>query len=521
MKNNKTRSNSILQRVFSFSLLALTIIQTFGADSKKPNIIFIMSDDHTSQAISAYGGILADVLPTPNLDRIADEGVLMNNCFATNSICTPSRAAIITGQYSQKNGVYTLSDRLDINHPTAVKDLQKAGYSTGIIGKWHLGTEPQGFDYYNVLPGQGRYHNPILIEKGMWGDVPGANAGDDKGKVYDGHSTDVITDQAIRFLDNREKEKPFFLMCHYKAPHRSWEPAKRFKDLLKDVTVPEPDNLLDTYDGKGQYAQLLQMSMENLNERDLKTAIPEGMARDEQRHWAYQIYIKDYLRCIAGIDENVGRLLDYLDENGLTENTVVIYTGDQGFFLGEHGWFDKRLMYEECLRMPFLMRYPKEIKPGTVNNDIVLNIDFAPLFLDYAGEKTPPVMQGKSFRKNVIGKTPSNWRKSMYYRYWMHADPSHNVTANYGIRNNCYKLIFYYGQPLGMKGTKNTPVVPAEWEFYDLKNDPAEMNNIYDDPQNKALVIKLKKELLKLKKKYGDEDSTYPQMKEVVERYYW
>lgn len=506
---------------FGLCLLGLGATQAVLAADKRPNIIYIMSDDHTAQAISAYGGILADVLPTPNLDRIGNEGVRMNNCFVTNSISTPSRGAIITGQYSQKNGVYTLGDRLDIEHPTVARHLQKAGYTTGIIGKWHLGTEPQGFDYYNVLPGQGRYHDPILIEKGMWGEDPGANAGPDRGKVYQGHSTDVIADQALRFLDDRDREKPFFLMCHFKAPHRPWEPAERFKKLLKDITVPEPDNLLDTYEGKGRYTGLLQMSMEDMTRTDLKVDIPQGMTRDEQRHWAYQLYIKDYLRCIAGIDENVGRLLAYLDENGLTENTVVIYTGDQGFFLGEHGWFDKRLMYEECLRMPFLMRYPKEIKPGTVNDDIVLNIDFAPLFLDYAGEKVQGEMQGESFRRNVMGQTPSDWRKAMYYRYWMHADGSHNVTANYGIRTDRYKLIFYYGQPLEMKGAKNTPVVPAEWELYDLEEDPAEMKNIYNDPQNKALIAGLKEQLLLLKRKYGDEDDAYPQMKEVVEKYFW
>lgn len=500
-------------------LLTLGAIQPLEAQDR-PNIIFIMSDDHTSQAISAYGGILADILPTPNIDRIGSEGVRMNNCFVTNSISTPSRGAIITGQYSQKNGVYTLGDNLDINHPTVAKDLHKAGYSTAIIGKWHLATEPQGFDYYNVLPGQGRYYDPILIEKGMWGE-PSENAGANKGKEYKGHSTDVIADQALGFLDQRDKDKPFFLMCHFKAPHRPWEPAERFRDLLTEVTIPEPENLLDTYEGKGQYARLLEMSMEDMTKTDLKVDIPEGMSRDEQRHWAYQLYIKDYLRCIAGIDENVGRILAYLDENGLTENTIIIYTGDQGFFLGEHGWFDKRLMYEECLRMPFLMRYPKEIKPGTINNDIVLNIDFAPMFLDYAGEKKPEQMQGESFRKNVIGKTPPDWRKSMYYRYWMHADGSHNVTANYGIRTDRYKLIFYYGQPLGMKGTKDTPVVPAEWELYDLQTDPSEMKNIYNNPKNKDLIKELKTELLELKKKYGDEDYVYPQMKEVIDTCFW
>lgn len=503
-----------------FAILGLGALQTVNAtDQKTPNIIYIMSDDHASQAVSAYGGILANILPTPNIDRIANEGVKMTNCFVTNSISTPSRGAIITGQYSQKNGVYTLSDKLDPDHPNVAKHLQKSGYQTAIIGKWHLGTEPTGFDYYNVLPGQGRYHNPMLIEKGSWGE--------DKfkepriGKEYEGHSTDVITDQAIGFMERRDKDEPFFLMCHFKAPHRSWEPAERFNNLLDDVQIPEPANLLDTYEGKGQYAELLKMSMEHLNKRDLKTDIPEGMTRDEQRRWAYQIYIKDYLRCIAGIDENVGRILAYLDENGLTENTIIIYTADQGFFLGEHGWFDKRLMYEECLRMPFVIRYPKEIKPGTINQDIVMNIDFAPLFLDYAGIDKPCEMQGESFRSNLAGHTPSNWRKSMYYRYWMHGDGSHNVTANYGVRTNRYKLIFYYGQPLGMKGTKDVPVIPADWELYDLQADPQEMKNIYSDPANKALVKELKTELLRLKETYDDTDDKYPQMKEIIQSYYW
>ncbi len=501
----------ILFVIFIMLLTSCQNTKKQDSEPERPNIIYIMSDDHASQAVSAYGGILSDVLPTPNIDRLASEGVLLNNCFVTNSICTPSRAAIITGQYSQKNGVYTLGDNLNTTHPTVAKELQANGYQTCMLGKWHLGTEPQGFDYYNVLPGQGRYYNPVLIEKGMW----------NEGKEYEGHSTDVITDQALKFIDECDADKPFFIMCHYKAPHRPWQPAERFKTLLEDVTVPEPANLLDTYEGKGQYANLLKMSMEHLNKTDLKVDIPEGMTRDEQRHWAYQLYIKDYLRCIAGIDENVGRILSYLDENGLSENTIVIYTADQGFFLGEHGWFDKRLMYEECLRMPFLMRYPKEIKSGTVNDDIVMNIDFAPLFLDFAGIETPGYMQGESFRNNVSGKAPGNWRKSMYYRYWMHKDGSHNVTANYGIRTDRYKLIFYYGQPLGMKGTKETPVIPAEWELYDLKTDPAEMNNIYNNPENEELIKNLKTELLELKKKYEDEDSDYPQMNEVVENYFW
>lgn len=501
-------------------LLGIGATQTILAvDRKAPNIIYIMSDDHASQAISAYGGILSDILPTPNIDRIAHEGVILQNCFVTNSISTPSRGAILTGQYSQKNGVYTLQDKLDPDHPNVAKCMRQAGYQTAIFGKWHLGTEPTGFDYYNVLPGQGRYHNPILIEKGQWGDNPRVECR--TGKEYEGHSTDVITNEALRYMEKRDKNKPFFLMCHYKAPHRSWEPAERFKDLLKDVVVPEPENLLDRYEGKGQYAELLRMSMEHLHKRDLKTEIPEGMTRDEQRHWAYQIYIKDYLRCVAGIDENVGRILKYLDDNGLAENTVIIYTGDQGFFLGEHGWFDKRLMFEECLRMPFVMRYPKEIKPETVNKDITLNIDFALLFLDYAGANKPAQMQGESFRKNVIGQTPANWRTAMYYRYWMNADNDHDVTAHYGIRTERYKLIFFYGESLGMAGTKKNSIQPAEWELYDLKTDPMEMRNVYNDPAKKELIKELKTKLLELKQKYDDEDTKYPEMSEIVKNYYW
>lgn len=510
MKNN---------RFFTGTALTITCVSTLNmwAADKRPNIIYIMSDDHTSQAISAYGGILADILPTPNIDRIAHEGVLLNNCFVTNSISTPSRGAIITGQYSQKNGVYTLSDKLDPNHPNVAKELQQAGYQTAIMGKWHLGSEPQGFDYYNILPDQGRYQNPVLIEKGMWGDDPRVDVR--TGKEYKGHSTDVITNEALRYIDGCNKDKPFFVMCHYKAPHRSWEPAERFKDLLKDVTIPEPANLYDTYDGKGEYANVLRMSMEHLTKTDLKTDIPKGMSRDEHRKWAYQLYIKDYLRCVAGIDENVGRILKYLDDNGLTDNTIVIYTGDQGFFLGEHGWFDKRLMYEECLRMPFLMRYPKEIKAGSVNDDMVLNIDFAPLFMDYAHLKKPSYMQGESFRRNVIGKTGKDWRKSIYYRYWMHRDGSHSVAANYGIRTEQHKLIFYYGHPLGMKGSGKEPVEPS-WELYDLHADPMEMNNIYNDPKNKELIEHLKEELVQLKDKYGDSDNNYPEMQPILEKYY-
>lgn len=515
---NRMRFHNLLVCA-SVCSLPIGVVGAQSMEKKKlPNILYIMSDDHTSQAVSAYGGVLSDVLPTPNIDRLAHEGAILQNCFVTNSISTPSRACILTGQYSQKNGVYTLADSLDSSFPTSATYLHTIGYQTAIIGKWHLGSEPAGFDFYNVLPGQGVYDNPGLIKKGDW--HAGKN-GMPRQTRYEGHSTDIIGEEAVRYLSTVDKDKPFFLMCHFKAPHRPWKPAARFNELLKDVQVPEPDNLLDTYQGKGRFTKEIRMGLEFMNHIDLKgESVPEGLSLEEKRHWIYQRYIKDYLRCVAGVDENVGRILKYLDDNGLTENTIVVYTGDQGFFLGEHGWFDKRLMYDEALRMPFLIRYPKEITPGTVNDDIILNIDFAPLFLDYAGLEVPAQMQGQSFRKNLQGKRVRDWRKSMYYRYWQHADGAHNATAHYGIRTERYKLVYYYARSLGKTGTSEKPLVP-EWELYDLKEDPMEMNNIYHLPASQKLVKKLKTELLELKKKYEDEDVVYPEMQELNKEYFW
>jgi len=515
--NKSTSINRKLKALTGLTMCVTGVAGLAQAQNKTPNILFIMSDDHTAQAISAYGGMLGTYLPTPNIDRIGNEGARLNNCFVTNSISSPSRASILTGQYSHKHGIYAIDEDLNRAHPTVAKELQQAGYQTAIVGKWHLGSEPAGFDYYNVLPGQGRYRNPLLIKQGDW---HAGSDGQPRATEYGGHSTDVIANEAISYMQSADREHPFFLMCHFKAPHRSWEPAERFNDLLKDVTIPEPDNLFDTYEGKGQYAQALRMSLEHMNSADFKgKRFPENMSRDEKRSWAYQQYIKDYLRCVAGIDENVGRILKYLDDNGLAENTIVIYTGDQGFFLGEHGWFDKRLMYEECLRMPMLIRYPKEIAAGTVNSDMILNIDFAPLFLDYASVAAPGYMQGESFRSNLKGQTPADWRTSMYYRYWMNNDNIHHVAAHYGIRTDRYKLIFYYAQPLGIAGAYECSLQP-EWELYDLQNDPTEMRNIYNDPANKRLITQLKKELLQLKVKYDDTDSNYPVMQKITKKYW-
>lgn len=487
--------------------------------AQRPNIIYIMADDHAFQAISAYGSRLKEVMPTPNIDRLGREGARLDRCFVTNSISTPSRAVMLTGQYSHKNGVYTLNDALSPQKPTVAKMLQQEGYKTGLFGKWHLHSEPAGFDNYTVLPGQGRYQDPILICKDSLNGVPFNQA---KGQVYPGHETDVVTNLALDFLEQPRGNQPFFLMCHFKAPHRTWIPAKRFDEFLKEVEIPEPGNLLDTYEGRNEYMKMLRMSMEHfIPNYDLKVErFPEGMDRDQIRQWAYQIYMKDYLRCIAGIDENVGRILTYLDQKGLTENTIVVYTSDQGFYLGEHGWFDKRLMYEESLRTPFLIRYPKEIKPKSVNDDITVNIDFAPTFLDYAGIPIPPEMQGKSIRKNLQGKTPRNWRKAMYYRYWMHDDPDHHVPAMYGLRTDRYRLTFVYGKALGKTGTGKAEMTPS-WEFFDLKKDPSEMHDRYNDPAYKKEITRLKVALMELKKEYDDTDSNNPVMNEVVANYYW
>lgn len=460
-----------------------------AADRPRPNILYIMADDHAAHAISAYG---SRINQTPNIDRIAKSGVRMTNCFCTNSICTPSRAAILTGQYSHKNGVYTLNDRLDPNRNHVAKELQNAGYQTAMIGKWHLESDPTGFDYWNILPGQGVYYDPTFISGG-------------KRTKYTGYCTDLIGDFTLDWLKKRDAKKPFFAMCHHKAPHRPWQPSPKYKDLFLDQTIPEPDNLFDHYEGRARSVAAVTMKVgEDMEiKTDLKTEKPAGLQGDALRKWAYQLYIKDYLRCIRSVDDNVGRLLDYLDAEGLASNTIVIYTSDQGFFLGDHGWFDKRLMYEESLRMPFLMRYPNVIRSGTVNRDMVLNIDFAPMFLDYAGARAPAEMQGRSFRANLEGHTPKDWRKAMYYRYWMHNTSDHHVPAHYGVRTDRWKLIYYYGKPLGMTGA-NPPDTEPDWELFDVRNDPREMKNLYHNPKYASEVRDLKALLDKLQKEAGD-----------------
>lgn len=481
------KDNVRLIDLFIAVLLISQCVLAKDNNQKKPNILFLMSDDHTSQAVSAYGGMLADVCPTPNIDRIAKEGMLFRDCFVTNSICTPSRAAIFTGKYAHKNGVYKFT-ALDQSQPTLPKYMQMAGYSTCLIGKYHLHSNPVGLDYFSILPGQGDYYNPEFIQKGD--EHPSGWVDRGKRTIYKGHSSDTIADQALDYLKNkRPKNKPFMLFCQFKAPHDTWEFAERYRAFLNDVEIPEPPNLFDDYEGRSDMLrkQLQYIGSEWGNHTNFRkeTRHLEGKAKKKMQ---YQLYMKKYLRCVKGVDDNVGRILDYLDQTGLAENTIVMYTSDQGFYLGEHGLYDKRIMYEEALRMPFLVRWPQKIKPGTTSDGMILNVDFAPTIMTAVGLQTPLDMQGRSFLPLLKGNMPSDWRKSMYYRYYY----SHFETeSHYGVRTNQHKLIYFDRI--------------KQWELYDLENDPYEMNNIYDDTGSEKLVNKLKKELWRLQTELGDD----------------
>jgi arylsulfatase A-like enzyme len=468
----------------------------------RPNIVFIMTDDHAAHAISAYG---SKVNQTPHMDRIAKEGMRFNRCFVVNSICTPSRAAILTGKYSHLNGV-PVFNRFDGSQPTVARHLQAAGYHTLMVGKWHLGSDPTGFDRWIVLPGQGRYIDPeFLVAEGR--------------KTIRGYATDVITDLAIDYLKTRPQDKPFFLMLHHKAPHREWEPDEKHRKMFAGKTIPEPSTLRDDYTTRTDALRENQQKVfDDLTRRDLKLEPPadlRGPARnqwlnvkpteveilvdgqmktlrgEELNKWKYQRYMQDYLACVQSVDDNVGRVLDWLDANGLRENTIVIYTSDQGFFLGDHGMYDKRFMYEESLRMPFLVRWPAAIRPNSVQDKIAINTDFAPTFMDAAGLSVPEAMQGRSLVPLFKGETPANWRKSFYYRYY-HDPGHHNTRAHYGVRTETHKLIHYWKKD--------------QWELFDLKNDPNELRNIYSDPSQQQVIASMKQELFRLKKELKDED---------------
>ncbi len=484
--------------------------------TQKPNIVFIMSDDHAFQAISAYSDKLIN---TPNIDKIAHQGIIYYKAFVTNSISAPSRAVILTGKFSHLNGVLGNSEVFDGSQQTVSNILNKNGYQTAMIGKWHLKSAPVGFDYWNVLPGQGNYHNPAFIKNG-------------KDTVYKGYVTEIITDLSVNWLKNRKKDKPFFLMMHHKAPHRNWMPALKNLELFEDKEFPLPENFYDNYEGRKALQRQMLTVKDHMDIRmDFKVpcytcdTVPvnqwapreynaemERLTPDERRvwdeaykkeetefynvrddekkfdRWKFRRYMEDYLRSIASVDESVGEVMDFLKENGLDKNTIVIYTSDQGFYLGEHGLFDKRFMYEEALRTPLVIKYPDEIKSGSKSNLMVQNIDIAPTLLDIAGVQIPDDMQGESLRKTWKGN-PTEWRDAIYYHYY---EKSFGATPHYGIRTERYKLIHFYDE------------IDA-WELYDLEKDPSEMKNLIGAEEYRKQLKKLREKLSALKKKYKDD----------------
>jgi uncharacterized sulfatase len=503
-----------------------------------------MSDDHTTQAFGIYGSRLATLNPTPNIDALANEGVIFDNVFCNNAICSPSRASIITGQYPQTNGVLDLHQGLSLDKQYLPKEMGKLDYQTAIIGKWHLKAAPASFDHYEVLPLQGAYHNPELysrdgatkksIQFGKYG----------KREVlvnkYEGHSSDIITDLSIQWLDKkRDKSKPFLLMHHFKAPHGMFEAADRYKDYLEDTYIPEPASLYQpgnhgSIGTRGVNDALIHDIASSVSPRntirDMGRSLKIGLEKDnpDYTHIAYQEYLKRYLRCVKGVDDNVKRLIDYLKKSGLYENTIVVYTADQGFMLGEHDYIDKRWMYEESMRMPFIVHYPKAYQQGIRNNSIINNTDFAPTLIDLAGGKTPSYMQGKSFKKILEkNKEPKNWQESTYYRYWMHMGSKHANPAHFGIRNKNYKLIFYYGKYWKPKDKIKQDGwgrydfdTPAAWEFYDLARDPQEMQNEYQNSKYADVISKMKTELKNKRIELKEEDTSYPHIQKVINEHW-
>ncbi|MGG1553985.1 sulfatase family protein [Paenibacillus ferrarius] len=484
--------------------------------TKQPNILYIMSDDHSAQAISCYGSRLSSVFRTPSLDRLAEEGVRMNSFFSTNSICTPARASIMTGQYGHINGVRTLSDswRPD-SGPNLAKELQSHGYETALFGKWHLHCEPEGFDEYNYLTGyggQGSYQNPEFQPKG------------EPVRCHKGYVTDLITDMTVDWLQQRSSGKPFFLMCHHKAPHDFWEYAARHETLFDGIDIPAPDSLFEDRSHRSEASRDYGSSVTPRSKvRSLYEdfCLPnyvtgplqgtEDLTFEQKGMAAYQKYLKDYLRTVAAIDDSVGRLLDSLEALGELDNTIIVYTSDQGMFLGEHDYQDKRWSYEESLRAPLLIRYPRSIPAGSVCDKLMANIDMAPTLLDYAGIPIPDAMQGTTQRAVIEGSSDEPARTSVYFRYWMHLAHKHDNPAHYGIRTQEYKLIFYYGLPLDANGAIDRPT-QAGWELFDLRSDPYELNNVYGAPAYADVTQRLKEELQQLKQQYRDTDDRYPEL---------
>ena len=484
---------------FLAAILTLFILASWStAADRKPNILFVFSDDHAYQAIGAYNDPRRP-LETPNIDRLAQAGIRFDRCLVPNSICGPSRATVLTGLYSHVNRFYNnTNSRFDGTQTTFPKLLQKAGYQTAIVGKWHLISDPTGFDYWNILPGQGQYYNPPMIRNG-------------EGIKCDGYVTDIITDDALDWLKKRDSEKPFLLMCQHKAPHRPWEPNLKYLHHDQDRNYAEPETLFDDYAGRGKAEHVQDMTIaQTMNRDDLKLTPREELTPEQLKawdayyqprndafakanlqgkdliRWKYNRYMHDYLGCIKSVDESVGRLLDYLKETGLDKNTVVVYASDQGFYLGEHGWFDKRWIFEESLRTPLLVSWPGVTRPGSVNKDIVSNLDFAETFLEAAGVSIPAGMQGRSLVPLLKGQMPADWRKSFYYHYYEYP-AVHSVARHYGVVTDRYKLVHFYEPAFNY------------WELFDLKNDPREMKSVYGLPDYAAAQKELEGELARLR----------------------
>lgn len=554
--NNKTQINRSLLAMAALQAMPLSIFAQNAGD--RPNILYIMCDDHAMQAISAYGSPISKLAPTPNIDRLAERGMKFNEAFVENSLSTPSRACLMTGLYSHQNGQRQLAEGIDTTKTFFSEMSQDAGYETAVVGKWHMSCTPKGFDYYHVLNNQGQYYNPTFASTGNYGNY----------KQEMGYATDLITDHAIEYLDSRDQNKPFCLLVHHKAPHRIWMPNTKYVSKYANVDFPLPETFWDDYESRGSAASTQKMSIDKYMElvRDLKVpemydpSTPEG--RDsyaglqselgrmtaEQREaidayympcnreflsknltgkelieWKYQNYIRDYMAVIASVDESVGRLLDYLDSHNLTDNTIIVYTSDQGFYMGEHGWFDKRFMYEESFHTPLIISYPKHIQPQSVCNQMVQNIDFAPTFLDLAGVEKPKYMPGTSLQPLFAGKPVKKWRKSLYYNYYDYPT-YHLVRKHDGVRTEQYKLIHFYGKGgeravaenkyQRQPGTseygcfqylKSINYITDDadidyYELYDIKADPNEMHNIYGQPGMQKVEKEMKKILATYRK---------------------
>lgn len=520
-----------------FPLLVLVLLVSLASSlvlrsQDRPNVLFIMSDDHTAQAVGVYATLLKDLDPTPTIDSLAREGIVFDNAFCTNSICTPSRASIITGQYAHTNGVFDLGGNITPENQTLPILMRQAGYQTAMIGKWHLKQEPN-FDYYKVLPGQGKYFD---TEFRIQGDQPWPqNTVTHKGQ----HSSDAITDSTLDWFKNeRDPNKPFFVCHQYKAPHDYFENAPRYQSYLADVDIPEPDTLYDLPNTFGSLAtrgydnELLPHIGTSIGSRNPRRSYathlferfpeefppdydPAALSEEETTRLAYQGYLKKYLRCVKGVDDNLKRLFAYLKEEGLYDNTVIIYTGDQGFWLGEKDYQDKRWAYDESARMPFIVRYPKAIPAGIRSDALIENVDYPALMLDYAGIDIPGDFQGRSFRSICeTGQEPRNWKQAVYYRYWMHM-AHHDNPGEMSIRTKTHKLIYFYGA--NYEGGYQTP--PA-WELYDLVNDPQELRNVYYVPKYNKVRDELKAQFAQLRMDVGDDGSHYPECEAVIQEFW-